>query len=735
MLREAVPSMFHRRLILLAAVAFAGFGLLAAQAARLGIAQGAEALDAAERRLVHERFTPTVRGSILDRKGRVLARDRAAWDVLVDYRVLTGEADYSRAARAARERHRSDWSAVGRRQRERWIEAELPAFEAETAALWTTLASALGTDAEVLRNRGVEIVRTVQRRAGTLWDVWYENRRAELNRERSTTVDLELADVARPIEEMRQPHVIARGLTAEQRRAVARLAERYDGLDIEPSGVREYPYETITVAVERDTLPGPLRELGEGAMSITLEGVDTHIVGWLRAHTREDVDGWRERTDRDRRRAFRPGDLVGSSGFEAVLEERLRGSRGLVETRRDTGDEYSLQSVPGEDVRVTIDIMLQARVRAAMSPELGLGLAQPWHGGERAEGDPLAGAAAVLDIETGEVLALVSTPSFSREQLQTDSESLFAAGGPQAGVNRAIQSPYPPGSVIKPVILNAAVGAGVHAAHHRIRDDGHLLPNRPDIFRDWYFRRFGLTHSGLLGGPLRGDEAIARSSNIFFYTLGRALGPDRIVDWLARFGVGGEQPATAELGLASFPGVVGPDALELGEAILVGIGQGPIAWTPVHAADAYATIARRGVRVWPRLLADQTVRGEDLQLDHHAVEMALDGLDMVIHWQHGTARAIPYRDGRPEPIFNVPGVRVWGKSGTAEAAPRTLATGDGEPVRITGTHAWFNALVGPEGGRPRYAISVVMEHAGSGTRVSAPIVNQIIGALVGEGYL
>jgi len=120
------------------------------------------------------------------------------------------------------------------------------------------------------------------------------------------------------------------------------------------------------------------------------------------------------------------------------------------------------------------------------------------------------------------------------------------------------------------------------------------------------------------------------------------------------------------------------------------------------------------------------------------VEIAMAGLDLSVNDPHGTGNHLTLTTGR-EPIFNAPGVRVWGKTGTAQASPLVVdPDGDGPAEARTvraGDHSWFVVLVGPEGGGPRYAIAVVMEHAGSGGRVSGPIVNQVIHALIAEGYL
>ncbi len=205
-----------------------------------------------------------------------------------------------------------------------------------------------------------------------------------------------------------------------------------------------------------------------------------------------------------------------------------------------------------------------------------------------------------------------------------------------------------------------------------------------------------------------------------------------------------------------FAGRLGQDragkGLTLGDAIQMGIGQGPVAWTPLHAADAYATLARDGVRVPPRILANAP-RGEprDLQLDPAGLEMAKRGLWLSTNDQRGTGHHLSIGEvGQRELIFNAPGVKVWGKTGTATASPivdrlpdRNVGADeqDGEEhdpprkgrVLEEGDHSWFVIMAGRD--RPRYVIAVVIDFGGSGGKVSGPICNQIVHALIAEGYL
>lgn len=755
LVRTLIPSMFHRRLLFLALTAFAAMAVLAGQAYRLTVVRHEELFQEAASRLVNERWTPTVRGRILDRKGRVLAKDEASFDVLVDYRVLTEEWAYSQAARRARREHGPEWSKLDAEGREALIADALPEYAEVLRSMWRDLAAALQLTPEELEDRRAAIRETVQAAAATVWQRRLEARREEINRARESATEIGLADVAKPLEAQQQPHVIARDVDERAAFDVRRLSEIYPGLRVERGGRRVYPFESMEITLDRSTFPAPARPLLDPKLTLRVDGVATHLLGWMRSLQREDLDARppvsRASGEIDRG-LYLPGDLVGSQGVEAAHESTLRGLRGRVIDHLDTGSQERIEPAPGDDVPLTIDVMLQARIQAVMTPDAGLARVQPWHASTSETqiqtlpiGTPLNGAAVVVEIDSGEVLACVTTPTFTRTRMREQPDRIWRDPIDAPWVNRAIGKPYPPGSIVKPLILCAAVTEGVHALDHAIDCTGHLYPDKPAQFRCWVYKQFGRTHNDYFGRALVADEAVSVSCNIFFYTLGRALGPERITKWYRAFGVG----ARPGWGLGpEFEGTLGAPgrALEIGDATLMGIGQGPVAWTPLHAASAYATLARGGVVVLPRITRDARPAARRLALDPRAVDAALEGLRRAVNdEQFGTGEHLTFPPGLGgaaggrEKIFTARGVSVWGKTGTAEA-PDIVTDPDGpggtDPVIMRrGDHSWFVILVGPERGPPKYAVAVMMEYAGSGARVSGPIANQIILALQAEGYL
>jgi penicillin-binding protein 2 len=742
-----LQSMFHRRLLVLASLIALAMALLIGQLARLTLASGDELLAEAERALVSQRWIETQRGRILDREGRPLAVDRPSFDVEAHYSVITGSWAYSQAARDARTRHADEWGKLGDTARDALVRQYLPARVHELEMMWRRLAEIAGVEREELDARRNRIVERTQKLAASVWEARRLKRLREWSRSRDRSLEPPtLADVARPIREQASAHRILRGVRDEAAFEMRKLAEANpELLRIVDGGRRRYPFEAMDIAVDRRTFPRPLRS--ESFETVTVRGVATHALGWMRDRVFAEDLARRPRVDPATGELdlghYREGDSVGSAGVEASHEDHLRGQRGQRRLRLDTGAVEAIEPTPGEDLTLTIDVRLQARILAAMDPELGLTRVQPWHGNRTVPlGEELAAAAVALDVSSGEILAMASSPTFDRERIEEDPDSVFRDPLLAPWVNRAVARPYPAASIVKPLVLVEAVTREEHELDHPIECTGHFFPNLPGKFRCWIYRpRYGMsTHSSITGGPLGAPEALARSCNIYFYTLGQALGGAGTRAFYESLGV----TRPYDLGLpgasAGFLGYRGRERIEPNEAIMMAIGQGPISWTPLHAADAYATLARRGLRIEPSL-----IRGRkrpdyaNLGWDAEAVDAALAGLEAGVDEPYGTAHHITY-DTLREPIFNVPGVRVMAKTGTGQASATLGEDPDGDgpqtrPVIREGTHAWTVALVGAAGGPPEYAIAVVVEHGGPGGRVAGPIANQIIWALQAEGYL
>lgn len=786
-MRRVIPSMFHRRLALLGVLVCLGFVPLAVRLAWVTAVKGGKARAEAEARLVRQTWLPTVRGRILDRQGRVLAQDRPSYDVAVSYDVLSGRWAQVSAERFARRVHKDEWGTLDPEARQKLVDRYRPAYERRVEQMWSLIAQGAGVPKEQIeaaRANAVTHVDAVQA------DVTRRRREAEEQKLKAAGIAIGPDEAARieriaasPIAEKTQSHPIVRGVADDVGFRFMRLGERdapmfttleageaalderqplLPGLEVIDATARVYPFDTVRVEVDRSTLPKPVR--ADGAVQIEVSEVAGLILGSVRRGVyAEDVQRRAEavRTDPDlgdraltplgvdTGRYF-PGDRVGNSGIEASFEDELRGLRGVRTENLQTRAVEERAPIQGQDVRLTIDVQLQARVRAALDPALGLTRVQSWHQNhELAVGTELGAGAVVIDVPTGEILALVSTPSpprdgdWSRLVADKDRDLFMMIHTPY--VNKAIGKPYPPGSIAKALILCGAIKSGVYAPGERIKATGHYFPDRPDVFRSWIYKQYGITHADQLGHDPDDVDALMVSSNVFFFTLGDRLGPKGVADTYRLFGLGENYglgiPGEWAGSIGALNGPNDGSDLQRWDAIQSGIGQGPVTWTPLHAADAYATIARGGVRIRPTLVSYEGAapKVENLRIPSRAIRDALAGLEKSANDPaFGTGYAMSF-DGVKDPMFNAPGVTVWGKTGTADASP-VVGDPDGDGpmdkmVLRTGDHSWYVTLVGDKGGPPRYAIAVVVDYGGSGGRVSGPISNQIVHALIQEGYL
>ncbi|APG27407.1 penicillin-binding protein 2 [Syntrophotalea acetylenivorans] len=404
--------------------------------------------------------------------------------------------------------------------------------------------------------------------------------------------------------------------------------------------------------------------------------------------------------------AYHPGDFVGKNGLERGIEQYLTGIPGERRVEVDVkGKKLRIlktqEPVPGNRVTLTINRDLQLAT-------------------EEAFGDQ-AGAAVALDINTGEVLAMVSTPCYD--------PSLFARGitgkewvellhNPLDPLqNRALKGQYPPGSIFKIVTALAALESGKATARTKVDCQGALtVGNRS--FRCWKKGGHGVTDL---------KKALKESCDVWFYEVSQQVGIDRIADMARRLGLG--EPTG--LGLAGERQGLIPDQQwkqqkfndrwYRGETLIASIGQGYILTTPLQLATMMATVANGGTVLRPYLVKHiEDMAGETQQQTQpqivrkaHLNKSQLDalrrGLEAVVNEPHGTAwmsriKELPYA----------------GKTGTSQVVhQRKRREKDAEiPYRLR-DHALFSAYA--PAANPQIAVAVVVEHGSHGSSAAAPI--------------
>ena len=415
-----------------------------------------------------------------------------------------------------------------------------------------------------------------------------------------------------------------------------------------------------------------------------------------------------------------PDFRIGKSGIEKSQDAELRGNAGTSQVEvnafgRVVREIARVPGSPGKEVVSCLDAVMQDVLARRCSTEESV-------------------ASVLLDAVTGDVLALVSTPSFDPapfgigltpvvwQQLSADPRNPLT--------NKAIAGVYPPGSTFKPIVATAALTAGVLTPDTSITCPGYFELG-DTTFHCW--RKGG-------HGSLRLRDAIKKSCDVFFYETARRLGIDRLAAMARRFGFGGalgldipgERPGlvpSREWKLATSGAAWSP-----GETVIAGIGQGSVLVTPMQIATMAARLVT-GRAVVPRL-----VRGEgvlpaggvrvppdfpELGVSPQVLALVLDGMDAVVNEQGGTAYAERITD---------PGLAMGGKSGTSQVRVITEYEHEHGLRKISQIpwkerdHALFVGFAPV--GAPRYVCATVVEHGGMtgghGSEVAGPICRDVL---------
>ncbi len=455
-------------------------------------------------------------------------------------------------------------------------------------------------------------------------------------------------------------------------------------------------------------------------VQIIVEPVRKYAAGPVLA----DVLGYTGRVDAEdyavlKDRGYLASDRIGKAGVEAAYEKYLRGTVGRKEIEKDaSGREIRVlgqnAAKPGNDLILSIDLDLQQKATELVQAAA--------HGGQ--------GAAVVMDVHTGEVLALVSLPMYDNNifsgTIDEGKLQQYLSDPNKPLVNHALSEQYAPGSIFKQITGAAALQEGVANPSTTITSHGYILvPNEYDpsvvyTFRDW--RELGTLN--FYGG-------VAMSSDVYFYYLSGGyhaygqsfdgLGIDRLVKYAGAFGIG--RPTGIDIAGEADGVLPSPawktetfgDDWRLGDTYNMGIGQGFVAATPIQMVRVTAAVANGGTLLTPRVVRE--VRDSE---DHVVVPntpkvesqvpvspanfaILRDAMTQAVAWGSASGGAVP-------------GMQVGGKTGTAEFGPR-FADGTYE------THAWFSGFA--PANEPQVAITVFLQR-GVGAIDAAPLASKIL---------
>jgi len=411
-----------------------------------------------------------------------------------------------------------------------------------------------------------------------------------------------------------------------------------------------------------------------------------------------------------------PGFKVGLSGVEQTFDLALRGKAGSSQLEvnalgRVIRELDRKEGKTGQNIVLTIDTSLQKQAMKALEGKTG--------------------SIVVLDVNTGATMVQASSPSFDPNNFTngiSENEWKELSEDERAPLrNKAIAGEYAPGSTFKMIVALAALEAGIINKNTSFFCSGSLTLG-DGKFHCWKKHGHGLTNL---------KKGIAQSCDVYFYELSRRVGIDRIAIMAKRFGLG----QNLDLDIpGSRPGLIPNKAWKKaaigkswvrGETLLAAIGQGFVLTTPMQLATMVARLANGGKAITPFVARDIISRNKiisrtdlpasDMGLNPNHLRMVLKSMEAVINNQWGTA----YRAR-----IMVPGMGMGGKTGTSQVRRITQAERDSGIIKNEQLpwkrrdHALFVGYAPIVS--PRYAISVVIEHGGGGSKIAAPIARDIM---------
>lgn len=427
---------------------------------------------------------------------------------------------------------------------------------------------------------------------------------------------------------------------------------------------------------------------------------------------------WAEEYDALKEQGYSGNDRIGRSGVEAAFEQYLKGTDGkrIVSTNADgkiTGEYYEKAPQPGNTVELTIDLSLQQAVESALAEAVADMNAE--------DGDETRGAgAAVIQVGTGEVLALASYPTYDPAAYNRDYNSLLANPANPL-LNRATQGAYVPASTLKPLVAVAALETGATTPSEKIKDTGKwYYPGDPNSWL-WCWN-----HSG--HGWVNATTAITNSCNYYFATMGYRMGMDTLREYLTAFGLG--QSTGIEIGDRA--GTLPENPPGENQAPWAAFGQGNQLYTPLQLANYVATLVSGGKHCQPHLL--KAVKSYD---NTQILAVGDSTPANVVEMKDSTLQAV--KEGMLG--YTQPGGQVYSyfKDCVVTAGAKTGTAQLGGGTTNNGVFVCFAPYDDPQ-----IAVSIVIEHGNAGAALASTAVkilnayftaDEIGTAIVGENQL
>ena len=658
----------------------------------------------------------TVRGKILDRNGKVLAVDEPQFQLYISYGLTCLMDDRVRQGYLLKAGDKDDTGVSTAKALEKMDDGleDLNQIIDKCARLGGVSPSEIKIEIQKIN----DVI--WKRRVFQAWRDNFSNSEVFKNYKNITSIPdyVAIADF-----EQKEPSPVKR-LRLVNKVDIAEMHQRWLLTDLKTDD------DIFTAQLEFSDIDG-IQILAKGQRFYPFGSVASQTIGWVGPATQQ-AD--RELFADDKLSSYLDDEVCGrDDGVEYTCETILRGRRGKIvyDIDRELIDETKAQL--GKDVSLTLDIELQQKIEKRITD---------------CDNNPRCRAptaAVVIEVASGDILALVSTPVFDLNRIRRN-YAKAASDSNEPLRNRAINKQYPPGSAVKPMILTAGMESGKITANEVISCPDQAAPKGwPNC---WMYNRYRRGHNDEWSNYA--SNAIKGSCNVYFSRLADRIEPQVLQEWLFAFGYGRVSPLVQAGGegrdLRQTAGQISTTPaqntvtsfeqlppLTRSENRFFGIGQGSLRATPLQAANAMAAIARGGIYKSPRLiltpppalppcLLSQTAKGvraeaardeSPLDISAHTLNTLRDGMSAVVNESGGTAYNEFTSAG-----FSERGVKVYGKTGSTENPE----------------NAWFCGFA-EDSNSKKIAIAVLVEGGQHGSSDAGPLARDTIQFCIEAGYI
>jgi len=661
---------FENRILIMKGLVVVIGLVFATRLINLQVINGAAYREQSEKKMLRETAVEAPRGEIYDRNGVVLATSKLAYDVEI-YKVGSSNEEMNkiilRVINILEQNNDEYYSS----------------FPMEDDKFYSD-----DDKKKVCKTYGIEETLTEKEVLEYLYEKYELNNLNFTLEEKNKVVALRY-EIGTNVFSLFRSVTIAKDVSYESMAVIEEMKSELDGIEINVNSKRYYPYGTLA----------------------------SHLLGYVSNISSEE---YKELKDK----GYTYNSTIGKMGIETTMEEFLKGVNGIKRTEVDAegkvASEYTYKEAEsGNNVTLTIDYRLQQV--AEKNLKIVINNIRTGAKGYVKKKDATAGAVVALDINSGEVLAMASYPTFDPNDfvsgIKYSTWQKILANTSKPMFNRVISGTYSPGSTFKMLTALAGLDSKVITVTEKIKDNGkYEHANHPMC---WVYSYYGRTH-----GYINVTEAIKVSCNCFFYEVGRRMGIDNVVKYAEMFGLGDK--TGIELYGESKGSIAGSDEdmdWYLGDTLSAVIGQSYNSFTPIQLANYIATLANGGtlnrVSVIKNIVNsdDEYVTDEELLeyaekitnykfkyskliLNRKHVDAVVEGMKSVTSEQGGTSYI----------VFKNSDIEVAGKTGTAQVS-------SGNP---NGIFVGFAPIENPQ-----IAVVAIVEHGDSGSAV-ANIVKPIL---------